>query len=135
MKECKKHCKIGEMEFDIIITRDLVFETMKKYPKYWEIVEKNKQIKSEEIDMSKLEDLEKLMELNDELAELSPKMVAYSLPRMLKLANDKTNADEIIQYCVDNDADEVFYTKTMEFFMLGFTKGNAVKKPKIEIVM
>jgi len=64
---------------------------------------------------------------------------------MLKLANDNTNAEELIKYCEENNVlddfirdgelQQGFISKVMEFIMLGFTKGRQAKVAKVDFAM
>ena len=52
---------------------------------------------------------------------------------MLALADDETNPDELIKYCEENEVDDLFFEEVIKFMMLGFTKGKAEKKPKVNV--
>ncbi len=143
LKPLIKECKIGEKEFNLAIHRDLAVEILAKFPKYWEIATKHENlikikedgtydIKHQELNIKKLGEL---MEAENEISEMLPKIMDYAIPKMLKLAQCEMGYQEILDYCVDNYAEDEFFAKSMEFIMLGFTKGKTAKVPKVKIQM
>ena len=154
-----KHCKIGKYEFDLVITREIAVEALKRYPEYWKALQKAMSFRDIE-NIAKNNNLEKakdsianidfdtLVKLNEtdiEISKWTPKIVKYALPKMLKLANDNTNAEELIKYCEENNVlddfirdgelQQGFNSKVMEFIMLGFTKGRQAKVAKVDFAM
>ena len=159
MTQERKHCKIGKYEFDLVITREIAFEALKRYPEYWKALQKAMSFRDIE-NIAKNNNLEKakdsianidfdtLVKLNEtdiEISKCTPKIVKYALPKMLKLANDNTNAEELIKYCEENNVlddfirdgelQQGFISKVMEFIMLGFTKGRQAKVAKVDFAM
>lgn len=159
MTQERKHCKIGKYEFDLVITRELAVESIKRYPDYWKSLQKAMSFKNIDTiaNNNNLEkaknsianiDFDTLVKLNEtdmEISKLTPNIVKYALPKMLKLANDNTNANELLKYCEENNVlddfirdDELqqgFNSKVMEFIMLGFTKGRQAKVAKVDFAM
>ena len=81
-------------------------------------------------DISALSDL---LEANDIIEEVTPKYVAYVLPKMLELAGEKVDLDAFYKYIVDNEVDDEFNDAIFQFAMLGFTADRSEKKAKVKM--
>lgn len=154
-----KHCEVGELDFYLGINRSMSIDGYKKYPQYWETINKSETVRKAaksdngvDVDSSNIIEL---MELTDKLMEYAADIVVYLLPKMLEYA-DKNElpanlsdyneyAECIIDYCDENDVlfdyydeetDETvkgFINTVMEFIQLGFTNGGEKKKGKVKI--
>ena len=131
MNKLIKEVEFGELKFKISINRDIALKVSEKFPEFI----------SRAIDASdrpsvkdaiKNGELRQLLNENDYINEMLPKIVEYVFPLILSEAGDKTKAEDIIKYAIENDADEILYSKIWEFILLGFTQ-REVKIPKISI--
>lgn len=133
--EFRKHCTVGEYSFDLCVNRDVVLDTLRVNEKFWTAMNKATKDKKgvEDVDLDDINEVIKIMAINDEMEEETPAVVSYILPKMLALADDETNPDELIKYCEENEVDDLFFEEVIKFMMLGFTKGKAEKKPKVNV--
>lgn len=131
MKFLEKQVTLGDMEFKVRTNRDIAVKAFEEYPELIEYI-LNKQggeSKSEQqyfIEALKNKELGVLLDMNGRIANL----IEFALPLMLKEAGDETDVKSIIDYAKENDADEIFNAKMLEFLVEGFTL-RGQDKPKI----
>lgn len=131
MKFLEKQVTLGDMEFKVRTNRDIAVKAFEEYPELIEYI-LNKQggeSKSEQqyfIEALKNKELGVLLDMNGRIANL----IEFALPLMLKEAGDETDAKSIIDYAKENDSDEIFNAKMLEFLVEGFTL-RGQDKPKI----
>lgn len=133
LRKNTKHCSVGEYDFDVAINRQIVLDGFKQFPALWKVVARNSKYG---VNVESLEDisaLSDLLEANDIIEEVTPKYVAYVLPKMLELAGENVDLDAFYKYIVDNDVDDEFNDAIFQFAMLGFTADRSEKKAKVKM--
>ena len=155
-----KHCEIGELVFDIGITRAMAVKGFEKYPNYWDAITKSNAIKNQTDKQNLLatdsKSLVELVELADVTEKETENIVTYLLPSMLEYAESPLpeNVDNyfdyalmIIKYCLENNVlrkhiDEEtntvvqgFYSYVFKFISEGFTYGGKLEKSAVKIMM
>lgn len=131
MKFLEKQVTLGDMEFKVRTNRDIAVKAFEEYPELIEYIlnKQGDESKSEQqyfIEALRNKELGTLINMNDKISDL----IMFVLPLMLNEANDKTDANSIIEYAKENDADEIFNAKMLEFLVEGFTL-RGQDKPKI----
>lgn len=151
MLELKKTFKVGTLEFDVAINREIAVDILKHNPKYWELTSKTmKEVSADggngyEL-YSDINRFTEFLENSEQLQDLSAELSKYGLSKLLELARSvitvdgrqlcyKESAEYIIEYCIKNDADMIFNEKVAEFIMLGFTKRATEKTPKVNVAL
>jgi len=99
MMEERKHCKIGKYEFDLVITREIAVEALKRYPEYWkalqkamsfrdiENIAKNNNLEEAKNSIANI-DFDTLVKLNEtdiEISKWTPKIVSMLYLKCLNL--------------------------------------------------
>lgn len=135
MKVLEKTATLGEMTFKVQTNRDIAVKSFEAYPDLVEYLfsKQGQKVKSDNdffIQAIKDKELSKLFKMNDKIGEL----IEFALPLMLESAKDPTNAQDIISYAKENNAEEVFNAAMLEFLMQGFTLREQ-EKPKIQFSM
>lgn len=133
LRKNTKHCSVGEYDFDVAINRQIVLDGFKQFPILWKVVARNSKYS---VNADALEDISAftdLLEANDIIEEVTPKYVAYVLPKMLELAGEKVDLDAFYKYIVDNEVDDEFNDAIFQFAMLGFTADRSEKKAKVKM--
>lgn len=133
LRKNTKHCSVGEYDFDVAINRQIVLDGFKQFPNLWKVVARNSKYS---VNVEALEDISAftdLVEANDIIEEVTPKYVAYVLPKMLELAGEKVDLDAFYKYIVDNEVDDEFNDAIFQFAMLGFTADRSEKKAKVKM--
>lgn len=133
LRKNTKHCSVGEYDFDVAINRQIVLDGFKKFPSLWKVVARNSKYS---VNVDALEDISAftdLLEANDIIEEVTPKYVAYVLPKMLELAGEKIDLDAFHKYIVDNEVDDEFNDAIFQFAMLGFTADRSEKRAKVKM--
>lgn len=146
MKVLEKTVTLGEKQFKIRTNRDIAVKSFEEFPEILEYIIKNQSrmdnlvSKGQKLDNSDLQfvvdtiknkELSEILSIYDKFAEL----VKVSLPLMLKEAGDNSDANDIIQYSIDNYASKVFNNGIVEFLVQGFTQRELEQKPKIQFSM
>ena len=131
LRKNTKHCSVGEYDFDVAINRQIVLDGFKQFPSLWKVVARKYSGNVDALeDISAFTDL---LEANDIIEEVTPKYVAYVLPKMLELAGEKVDLDAFYKYIVDNEVDDEFNDAIFQFAMLGFTDDRSEKKAKVKM--
>lgn len=135
MKTLEKTVTLGTMVFKVGTNRDIAIKTYEQFPEIMEymINQEKKQVKDGQdlfLQAIKNKELGKLFEIEDKLEVL----VEFCLPLMLEVAKDKSDANEIIKYVKENNADGVFNSAIWKFLMEGFTQ-RELAKPQIKFSM
>lgn len=133
LRKNTKHCSVGEYDFDVAINRQIVLDGFKQFPRLWKVVARNSKYS---VNVDALEDISAftdLLEANDIIEEVTPKYVAYVLPKMLELAGEKVDLDAFYKYIVDNEVDDEFNDAIFQFAMLGFTADRSEKRAKVKM--
>lgn len=133
LRKNTKHCSVGEYDFDVAINRQIVLDGFKQFPRLWKVVVRNSKYGG---NVDALEDISALTDLlaaNDIIEEVTPKYVAYVLPKMLELAGEKVDLDAFYKYIVDNEVDDEFNDAIFQFAMLGFTADRSEKRAKVKM--
>lgn len=133
LRKNTKHCSVGEYDFDVAINRQIVLDGFKQFPSLWKVVARNSKYA---VNADALEDISAftdLLEANDIIEEVTPKYVAYVLPKMLELAGEKVDLDAFYKYIVDNEVDDEFNDAIFQFAMLGFTDDRSEKRAKVKM--
>ena len=133
LRKNTKHGSVGEYDFDVAINRQIVLDGFKQFPILWKVVARNSKYS---VNVDALEDISAftdLLEANDIIEEVTPKYVAYVLPKMLELAGEKIDLDAFHKYIVDNEVDDEFNDAIFQFAMLGFTADRSEKRAKVKM--
>ena len=133
LRKNTKHCSVGEYDFDVAINRQIVLDGFKQFPNLWKVVARNSKYGVNADSLEDISALSDLLEANDIIEEVTPKYVAYVLPKMLELAGEKVDLDAFYKYIVDNDVDDEFNDAIFQFAMLGFTADRSEKKAKVKM--
>lgn len=130
MKFLEKQVTLGDMEFKVRTNRDIAVKAFEEYPELIEYVLNKQGTDLDDdkffINALKNKELGILLDMNGRIANL----IEFALPLMLKEAGDETDAQSIVNYAKDNEADEFFNAKMLEFLVEGFTL-RGQDKPKI----
>lgn len=133
LRKNTKHCSVGEYDFDVAINRQIVLDGFKQFPNLWKVVARNSKYGVNAYSLEDISALSDLLEANDIIEEVTPKYVAYVLPKMLELAGEKVDLDAFYKYIVDNEVDDEFNDAIFQFAMLGFTADRSEKKAKVKM--
>ena len=133
LRKNTKHCSVGEYDFDVAINRQIVLDGFKQFPNLWKVVARNSKYSGNVDALEDISALSDLLEANDIIEEVTPKYVAYVLPKMLELAGEKVDLDAFYKYIVDNEVDDEFNDAIFQFAMLGFTDDRSEKKAKVKM--
>lgn len=133
LRKNTKHCSVGEYDFDVAINRQIVLDGFKQFPRLWKVVARNSKYGGNVDALEDISALTDLLEANDIIEEVTPKYVAYVLPKMLELAGEKVDLDAFYKYIVDNEVDDEFNDAIFQFAMLGFTADRSVKRAKVKM--
>lgn len=133
MKEIKliKQVELGKYTFNISINRAIFLDINDKFPDFFKKAiefSKDREDIQESLANGKMRDL---LEYQDYINSRLPEIIKFSLPLLLKEADDKTNALEIIDYAIDNNVEMQMNNALMEFIISVFTQGE-LKKPKVK---
>ena len=133
LRKNTKHCSVGEYDFDVAINRQIVLDGFKQFPNLWKVVARNSKYSGNVEALEDISAFTDLVEANDIIEEVTPKYVAYVLPKMLELAGEKVDLDAFYKYIVDNEVDDEFNDAIFQFAMLGFTDDRSEKKAKVKM--
>lgn len=133
LRKNTKHCSVGEYDFDVAINRQIVLDGFKQFPNLWKVVARNSKYSGNVDALEDISAFTDLLEANDIIEEVTPKYVAYVLPKMLELAGEKIDLDAFHKYIVDNEVDDEFNDAIFQFAMLGFTADRSEKKAKVKM--
>ena len=134
IRELIRECNVGEYSFDILVNRNIVLEAFKKHPALWKaLMDQTKKGKKNVEDLEDIETMIEILEMNDALAEERPAFVADILPDMIKAADSDVDANEFLNYCVENEVDDIVNDEIYQFALLGFIEGKSAKKPKVKV--
>lgn len=133
LRKNTKHCSVGEYDFDVAINRQIVLDGFKQFPNLWKVVARNSKYGVNADSLEDISALSDLLEANDIIEEVTPKYVAYVLPKMLELAGENVDLDAFYKYIVDNEVDDEFNDAIFQFAMLGFTADRSEKKAKVKM--
>ena len=133
LRKNTKHCSVGEYDFDVAINRQIVLDGFKQFPNLWKVVARNSKYSGNVDALEDISAFTDLLEANDIIEEVTPKYVAYVLPKMLELAGEKVDLDAFYKYIVDNEVDDEFNDAIFQFAMLGFTDDRSEKKAKVKM--
>lgn len=134
IRELIRSCNVGEYSFDILVNRNIVLEAFKKHPALWKVLmEQSKKGKRNVEDLEDLETILEILDLNDTVAEEIPAFVADILQDMIKAAGSDVDAKEFLDYCVENEVDDIVNEEIYQFALLGFIEGRSEKKPKVNV--
>lgn len=129
MKFLQKEVTLGEMEFKVRTNRDIAVRAFEEYPELIEYVLNKQGTDLDDdkffINALKNKELGILLDMNGRIE----KLIEFALPLMLKEAGDETDAKTIIDYARENNADEIFNAKMLEFLIKAFTLRG--QEPKI----
>ena len=123
LRKNTKHCSVGEYDFDVAINRQIVLDGFKQFPSLWRVVARNSKYGGNVDALEDISALTDLLEANDIIEEVTPKYVAYVLPKMLELAGEN----------VDNEVDDEFNGTIFQFAMLGFIADRSEKRAKVKM--
>lgn len=134
IRELIRECSVGKYTFDILVNRNIVLEAFKKHPKLWKILmEQTKKGKRNVEDLDDVETILELLDLNDTVTEEIPAFVADILPDMIKAAGSDIDAKKFLEYCVENEVDDIVNNEIYQFALMGFTEGKSAKNPKVKV--
>ena len=133
LRKNTKHCSVGEYDFDVAINRQIVLDGFKQFPNLWTVVARNSKYSGNVDALEDISAFTDLLEANDIIEEVTPKYVAYVLPKMLELAGEKIDLDAFYKYIVDNEVDDEFNYAIFQFAMLGFTDDRSEKRAKVKM--
>lgn len=133
LRKNTKHCSVGEYDFDVAINRQIVLDGFKQFPNLWKVVARNSKYSGNVDALEDISAFTDLLEANDIIEEVTPKYVAYVLPKMLELAGEKIDLDAFYKYIVDNEVDDEFNYAIFQFAMLGFIADRSEKKAKVKM--
>lgn len=135
MNKLIKEVEFGKYNFKIAINREIALKVSDEFPEFIVyILDKDDEVTDMKTAVMNGK-LKELLEKTDYITSQCGKIVEFALPFMLKEADSKENADEIINYAIENDAYELFSQKIWEFILLGFTNNGEVKTPKVSLQM
>lgn len=136
MKTLTKTAKLGEKKFTVATNRDIAVNAFEKYP------EETKQLLKfyEKDSMDKLVDalenkrLKNLLDEKDNASQNVVKIIDFALPLMLKAADDKSDADELIKYAKEKNALVPMAATLFDFLSQGFTL-DELGTPEVQFVL
>ena len=133
MKTLRKHISVGDYKFNVGVDRDIVVDCFEQFPSLVEFLLKQANGDNADIIVNavKSKNLRQVLETNEQIADF----VRFALPKMLKKAEDESDAEEILNYIYENEVDEVFNSEMFKFICSGFTPDATEKKPKVKFVM
>lgn len=139
MNKLIKKCTFGNMKFNICTNREIAEKVATEFPdEVSYIIENTRSEKFKDKDIKTIIKQGLLGELYDRgnvAIELNNKIARFALPLMLEEANDTHSAEEIINYAIENDADQVLFSHITEVAFMGFTMNGEIKTPKIQFTM
>ena len=136
MKTLTKTATFGEKKFKIAINREIAVKTFDEFPQEVDFLIKTYQGKGKDSLSETLEKgfFSKALSERDEITKSVIEIAEYALPKMLEFAEDKSDANEILDYLKKNNAIFVASTILFEFLAQGFTLDEPVQ-PKIKLVL
>ena len=136
LKFLTKTVELGEKKFKVAVDRDIACDAFEQFPNLIEYLMK-KEVKNRKendadffLNALKNKELKQLFNMEKQISEL----IGFALPLMLDKAGDSSDADEIIQYAKDNNAEQIFNNGMLEFIIQGFTP-RELAVPKIKFSM
>ena len=135
IKILEKTVTLGDMKFKVAVDRDIAIKSFEEYPELIEyFINQQKKAGLGEteffIDSLKNKTLNELYSKDEELS----KLIEFALPLMLEKANDKSSAEEILQYADENNARSTVNSAMLKFLFQGFTQ-RELAKPTIKFSM
>lgn len=152
----KKILSIGEKEISIQIDREIVCEVVDKFSDFFaDFYNAAAEISAEKNSMDEQTDSQesvirtvaekiknKQFSLILSLPDKKIEVTRYALPMLIHKANPDLNviecaekASEIIDYCFENEAEDVLADVIFDFVNEGFVAGGAERKPKIAVTL
>ena len=138
MNKLIKKCTFGDMTFNIATNREIALKVAKKFPDETDYVFDASKDAGKYGDFKtvvKSGKLDEFFSRGERAIEINEKFARFALPLMLEEADDKTNADDIIKYAIENDADQILFANIAEVVLMGFTTNGEIKTPKIQFSM
>ena len=151
--ELRKHCEIGILEFDLVVTRRIAEKAVTACPDYFKWMMKSSNLdigENTNIEDLSAEQMVSLLQMDEQMVDVGEPFVKAALPLMLEKAETslvgfatyKDYADHIIEYCEENgvwfdfedangDVNSGVLNKLMEFVNKAFTLRKHVSKAKI----
>ena len=139
MNKLIKECAFGDMTFNIATNREIALKVSQKFPD--EVAEIIGNANDTEFDKDNIKEMIKDGKLADFFSrgetalKTNDKIARFALPLMLKEAGDTHNAKEIIDYAIENDADQILFANVTRVVFMGFTMSGEIKTPKIQFTM
>jgi hypothetical protein len=135
MKKLIKHIDCGKYSFGVGINREIAVETFEAFPQLTEyIFERAEKGEQENIDsptfikqLLEKKELSKLIQISDQIGEC----VKFAFPKMLKLAEETLDVNELIEYIVENGVEQEFNQGVFEIILQGFTQREVVPEKKV----
>ena len=134
MKIYTKEVTVGDYSFKVAVDRDLVCDCFEKFPKLTKFLFSYAGKGNTNEILSKAVEDGNLRIVLDSADEVK-KFVEFAFPKMLKKAGDETNANEVLDYMIENEVDDIFSNAMFEFVCSGFTPETTEKKPKVKFTM
>ena len=154
----KKLLTIGEKEVAIAIDRDITCQIMNRFngffADFFELAadaNAKNTAENESTDSNSTSDTirmvaDKIRENKIStilmLSDNKLKVMKYALPKLIKKANSELDdimsaklANDLIEYCAENDAEDVLADVVFDFVNEGFIQAETEKKPKISITV
>lgn len=137
MNKLIKEIEFGKYNFKIAINRDIALKCSEEFPEFMaNVLDKSRgAINSDISTLIRTNQLRVLLDNSDYIRENCPNVVKFALPLMLKEAGSKENANEIIEYAIENEADDIFNINIWEVILMGFTNNGVAKTPKVTFKM
>lgn len=135
IKILEKTVTLGDIKFKVAVDRDIAIKSFEEYPELIEyFINQQKKAGLGEtaffIYSLKNKTLNELYSKDEELS----KLIEFALPLMLAKANDKSSAEEILQYADENNARSTVNSAMLKFLFQGFTQ-RELAKPTIKFSM
>lgn len=134
-RELIRTLNVGKYSFDIKVNRQMALDAFKHNEKFWNVIAN---LSKRGVDVENIGDIDKVAEIleeNDILDSEKPKFVEFILPKMIEASGADVDYNEFIDYCKEQEVDDIVNDKIVEFAMLGFTEGKSVKTPKVKVVL
>lgn len=137
MNKLIKEIEFGKYNFKIAINRDIALKCAEEFPEFMSnVLDNSRDVASSDVStLIRTNKLRELLDNSDYIRENCPNVVKFALPLMLKEAGSKENANEIIEYAIENEADEIFNINIWEVILMGFSKNGVTKTPKVTFKM
>lgn len=137
MNKLIKEIEFGKYNFKIAINRDIALKCAEEFPEFMaNILDNSRDVTSGDVStLIRNNKLRELLDNSDYVRENCPEVVKFALPLMLKEAGSKEDANEIINYAIENEADEIFNINVWNVILMGFMNNGEAKTPKVTFKM